>query len=206
MCCSTGLLLKCGSSCFQTNRGKVQSIKHAILASTAVIKNIQSRFSFCSGGDLGPNAVKILPRSSYCPQKMPINRPLTYDKIPLLLDKIINNVPQGVFYQKTRTCSVFMVEIILKSLFVCQKLCRRTEDLPTPSPKTRWLFPQLNPPSWGLAACWGPYLITTDHQRLTLQSHSPTAASTKAPSYFLPGKRRECDRELGKASQCHVPE
>lgn len=70
---------------------------HDILASTAVIKNIESRFSFCSGGDLGPNAVKILPRSSDCPQKMPINRPLTYDIIPLLLDKIINNAAQGMF-------------------------------------------------------------------------------------------------------------
>lgn len=80
--CSNGLLLKCGSSCFQTHGGEVQSItryasKHSSFQERT--KQIQFPFWRCSG-------VKILPRSSCCPQKMPINRPLTYGKILLLID------------------------------------------------------------------------------------------------------------------------
>lgn len=64
----------------------------------------------------GPIPVRISPVSGYCPQKVSITRHLTHEAV-IRWKSQVAHPEECPGYQKTRACSLFLVEIILKKSF-----------------------------------------------------------------------------------------
>lgn len=113
----------------------------------------------------GPIPVRISPLSSYCPRKVSITRHLMHEAVIRWKSKV-SHPKECPGYQKTRACSLLLVEIILKKKICLGAKFSQNRQQSTSLPHTLWWLSRLNPSCQTLAACQGPNLSTTSHQRL----------------------------------------